>query len=135
MPVTEENKLESSEELLMRQVHPNMMQEGRLSSRAFTPTDNDNGQLSADREQLVSPKEAYEKYLTAKNLKVAGGTWGVSIAEFYALDLTSYSDELKDNPAHALVNFAAHSADKHRGLGKLAYKKANERGRLFPEIT
>lgn len=132
MPVAEDNKLAASEELLMRQVHPNMMQEGRLWSGAFTPTAADNGLLSTDRDSIISPKEAYERYLKLKALTQAGGSWGVSINEFKAMDLVCYSDPIPDNDAHVLVDFAAQGADKEKGLGKLAYAKASARGRLYP---
>lgn len=133
MPVAEANKLAASDELLMRQVHPNfMLQEGRLWSGAFTPTKMDNGLLSADRESLISPKDAYERYLAAKALTQAGGSWGVSINEFKELDLACYSDPVAGNDAHVLVDFAAKGAEKEKGLGKLAYAKANARGRLYP---
>ncbi|MBN8800439.1 MAG: hypothetical protein J0H05_02045 [Stenotrophomonas acidaminiphila] len=127
-----DNKLAASEELLMRQVHPNMMQEGRLWSGAFTPTAADNGLLSADRDSIISPKEAYERYLKLKALTQAGGSWGVSINEFKTMGLVCYFDPIPDNDAHVLVDFAAHGADKEKGLGKLAYAKASARGRLYP---
>ena len=132
MPVTEDNKLAASDELLMRQVHPNMMQEGRLWSGAFTPTKVDNGLLSADRDSLISPKDAYERYLKLKALAQAGGSWGVSINEFKVIDLVCYSDPIPDNDAHALVDFAAQGAGKEKGLGKLADARASARGRLYP---
>lgn len=132
MPVAEANKLAASDELLMRQVHPNMMQEGRLWSGAFTPTKADNGLLSADRDSVISPKDAYERYLKVKALTQAGGSWGVSINEFKAIDLVCFADPIADNDAHVLVDFAAKGADKEKGLGKLAYSKASARGRLYP---
>lgn len=133
MPLAEANKLAVSDELMMRQVHPNcMQQEGRLWSGTFTPTKADGGYLSADHERLISPKDAYERYLKQKSLTQGGGTWGVSISEFKAIDLICYSDPLVDNAAHALVDFAVKGADKEKGLGKLAYAKASARGRLYP---
>ncbi len=132
MPVAEANKLAVSDELLMRQVHPNLMQEGRLWSGAFTPTKTDSGLLSADRDSVISPKDAYERYLRLKALTQAGGTWGVSVSEFTAIDLVCYSDPIADNDAHVLVDYAAKGADKEKGLGKLAYSKASARGRLYP---
>lgn len=132
MPVADANKLTASDELLMRQVHPNVMQEGRLWSGAFTPTKADAGLLSADRDTVISPKDAYERYLKAKTLTQAGGSWGVSIDEFLGMGLICYADVLADNDAHALVDFAAMGADKEKGLGKLAYAKASARGRLYP---
>ncbi|MFC5526144.1 hypothetical protein ACFPPA_10355 [Rhodanobacter ginsengisoli] len=133
MPVANAYKLAVSDELLMRQVHPNnMIQEGRLWSGAFTPTKADAGLLSADRDSIMSPKEAYERYLRAKALMQAGGTWGVSVSELAVIGLTCYSDPVTGNDAHAIVDFAEKGAEKEKGLGKLAYSKASTRGRLYP---
>lgn len=132
MPVAEANKLAASDELLMRQLHPNNIQEGRLWSGTFTPTKTDAGHLSADRDSRISPKDAYERYLKAKKLAQGGGTWGVSINEFAALGLECYADELPENDAHVLVDFAAKGTDKQKGLGILATAKASARGRLYP---
>ncbi len=132
MPIAEANKLAASDELLMRQLHPNNIQEGRLWSGAFTPTRADAGHLSADRDTRISPKDAYERYLKAKALTQGGGTWGVSINEFAAIGLDCYADEIPDNDAHTLVDFAAKGAAKEKSLGKLAAAKASARGRLYP---
>lgn len=132
MPVDEANKLAGSDELLMRQLHPNNIQEGRLWSGAFTPTKADAGHLSADRDSIISPKDAYERYLKAKALMQAGGTWGVSINEFAMLGLDCYADAIPGNDAHTLVDFAAKGADREKGLGKIAASKASARGRLYP---
>lgn len=132
MSVAEANRLAASDEILMRQVHPNMTQEGRLWSGAFTPTVVDNGLLSADRDSIISPKDAYERYLKSKALAHAGGSWGVSINEFKTIDLVCYSDPIHENEAHVLVDFAAKGASNEKSLGKLAYAKASARGRLYP---
>lgn len=132
MPVSDVDKLDGTVELMHRQVHPNLMNDGRLWSGAFTPTKSDNGLLSADRETLIKPQEAYERYLTHKKLSKGGGVWGVSIEEFRAIGLLCYADPVVDNEAHALVDFVSAGADKEKGLGKLAYVKATARGRLFP---
>jgi hypothetical protein len=133
MPINDASLIDVSDEILMRQVHPSQVTEGRLASGQFTPTDSDNGHLSADRESLISPKEAYERYLKNKNLVAAGGAWGVSITEFSELGLQSYSDPLPENGAHALVDFnAAGDLRQQKLKGKLAYAKAKDRGRLYP---
>ena len=133
MPINHESLLPVSAELLTRQVHPSQMTEGRPSSRSFTPTDKDEGRLSADRESLLSPREAYERYLQQKQLTEAGGTWGVSIQEFASLGLASYADSIPGNSAHVLVDFtSAGDAKKQQAMGKLAYSKAKARGRLHP---
>jgi hypothetical protein len=133
MPVLKEALLVEASELLMRQVHPSQITEGRPAQSTFTPTERDNGLLSADRESLISPRDAYERYLRSKNLAAAGGTWGVSVKEFSDLGLQSYSDPLQDNPAHALVDFTLAGEQKRRqSIGKLVYAKARDRGRLYP---
>lgn len=133
MPVAKVNELAVSDELLMRQVHPNnMIQEGRLWSGTFTPTKADAGLLSADRDSIISPKDAYERYLKAKALTQAGGTWGVSVSEFAVIGLHCYSDPVTGNDAHVLVDFAAKGQEREKELGKLAYSKASARGRIHP---
>lgn len=133
MPVNDQSLLLPSAELLTRQVHPSQITEGRPSARSFTPTEKDNGHLSADRESLLSPREAYERYLRLKKFAEAGGTWGVSIKEFASLGLASYADPIPDNSAHALVDFtSAGDTKKQQTVGKLAYAKAKARGRLHP---
>lgn len=135
MPISPEHKLTSVGTLLMRQVHPSQMQEGRPASRSFTPNDADGGHLSADDDTFVSPKIAYERYLAAKNLEKAGGTWAVSVGEFAELGLSSYADPLENNSAHVLVDFTTAGNPKQYGiLGKAAYSKAILRGRLFPAM-
>ncbi|MGS0756100.1 hypothetical protein ACVBEH_16495 [Roseateles sp. GG27B] len=89
--------------------------------------------MSADRESLLSPREAYEQYVRRKQLTEAGGTWGVSIQEFANLGLAAYADSIPDNSAHVLVDFtSAGDAKKQQTVGKLAYAKAKARGRLHP---
>ena len=133
MPINDQSRLLASDELLTRQVHPSQMTEGRPSSRSFTPTDKDAGHLSADRESLLSPRDAYEAYLQRKKLTEAGGTWGVSIQEFVSLGLASYADPIPENSAHVLVDFtSAGDTKKQQVVGKLAYAKAKARGRLHP---
>lgn len=133
MPITSDHLLPQSDELMTRQVHPSQMAEGRPSARSFSPTASDDGYLSADRSSLLSPKDAYERYLERKKLIEAGGTWGVSVQEFGSLGLFCYSDPLPDSAAHALVDFsAAGDEKKQQAFAKLAYAKAKARGRLYP---
>ncbi|MCD2511467.1 hypothetical protein [Comamonas endophytica] len=133
MPVDSQYRLPTSDELLMRQVHPSQITEKRPSSRCFTSTGTDKGHLSADRESLLSPREAYEQYLQRKQLSEGGGTWGVSIAEFGQLGLLSCSDPLSENESHALVDFTSAGENKKQlTKGKLAYAKAIARKRLHP---
>lgn len=132
MPVSDASVIEVSDELMMRQVHPNLIHEGRLWSGAFTPTQKDSGLLSADRSSIITPRDAYERYLKTKLLNQAGGTWAVSVSEFKSIDLLCYSDPVQDNTAHALVDYSSKEPNVRKILGKAAYAKASARGRLHP---
>jgi hypothetical protein len=131
VPIAEEHKLQEPDEILLRQTHPNWMDEERPVSRHFLPNSNDAGQLSSDRSSLTTPREAFEAYL-AKQLKTAG-TWGVTVGEYGAEGLSCYSDPLSDNHAHAVIDFSAHEEKAQKGLSKKLYRKAIDRGRLYPK--
>lgn len=130
MPVSDEHKLHIMDEVMLRQTHPNWIDEGRPVSRHFLPNSSDGGLLSSDRGSLTTPREAYEAYL-AKQRKTAG-TWGVTIGEYSAEGLSCYSDPLDDNHAHALVDYSAHGEKEQKNLSKKLYRKAIDRGRLYP---
>lgn len=131
MPVGDDHKLHDLDEILLRQAHPAWMDEGRPVSRHFLPNSKDGGQLSSDRGNLTTPREAYEAYL-AKERKTAG-TWGVSVAEYRAEGLDCFSDPLDDNPAHAVIDFSSHDEKVQKNLSKKLYRKAVDRGCLYPK--
>ena len=129
MPVSEVQKLEDQDELLLRQVTPVWVQEGRPVSRAFRPNSNDGGQLSTDRNSMLTPREAFEAYL-ALQLE-SGGVWGLTVGEYAGEGLLSYSDPLEDNPAHAVVDFSTHDEKGQRKKSKRLHAHAVRRGCLY----
>jgi len=134
MPVDQINLL-TTDEILHRQCNSKTIQDGRPWSRLFCPTDRDEGHLSADRETLRTPKDAFEAYLAAKGADSSGGVWGVTVQEFRGLDLSSYADAIEDNVAHALVDFSSLSKDSILEKAKLARDMALTRKRLYPPAT
>ncbi|SLM24888.1 hypothetical protein SAMN04488690_2616 [Stenotrophomonas indicatrix] len=130
MPVDEASKLSHVDEIMLRQVLPLWVQEGRPSSAAFSPNSNDEGNLSVDRRTIIDPKLAFEAYLQ-RGLK-SGGVWGVSVGECHKEGLDCYSDPLDDNAAHALVNFGSASRNESRRIGGRLRDKAHSRGCLHP---
>lgn len=131
MPISDDNKLHDPDEVLFRQTHPVWIDEGRPVSRHFLPNSSDGGLLSSDRSSLTTPREAYEDYL-AKARKTAG-TWGVTVSEYGAEGLACYSDPVDDNRAHAVIDFSSHDEKAHKGLSKKLYRKAIDRGCLYPK--
>lgn len=131
MPIDEDHKLHDMDEILFRQAHPAWIDEGRPVSRHFLPNSNDGGQLSSDRSSLTTPREAYEAYL--EKARKTAGTWGVTVGEYGGEGLLCYSDPVDDNHAHAVVDFSTHNEKEQKGLSKKLYRKAVDRGCLYPK--
>lgn len=130
MPVGEEHKLDDHEELLLRQVIEIWIQEGRPATRAFQPNSNDGGQLSSDRNSMVTPREAFEAYLAAG--RRSGGVWAVTVGEYAGEAIYSYADPLPDNAAHAIVDYSTCTQKGWRKISKKLHAHAVQRGRLYP---
>jgi hypothetical protein len=132
--------LSDDDELLLRQVHPSFVRDGRPSSQAFRPTNKDAGKLSVARGSLTTPAAAFELYRMGLELPSAG-TWAVSVGECREQGLNVLPDPLISppekvpDPAHALVDFAAHSKNQVEAKGARLARKASERGRLHPPLA
>lgn len=129
MPISVEHKLDDHDELLLRQVIPIWVQEGRPSSRAFRPNSNDGGHLSSDRNSVTTPREAYEAYLARQ--RRSAGVWGLTVGEYANESLPSYSDPLHDDPAHAVTDFSACTEKQQRNKSKRLHVCALDRGCLY----
>lgn len=130
MPIGEEYKLGDHGELLLRQVIEIWIQEGRPATRSFQPNSNDEGQLSSDRNSMITPREAFEAYLAAG--RKSGGVWGVTVGEYAAESVCAYADPLPENTAHAIADFSPHSEKGWRNISKKLHAHAVQRGRLYP---
>jgi hypothetical protein len=119
------------ETLLLRQVHPSFVQEGRFSSQAFVPTKKDEGKLSVYHGGLMQPEPAWKHYTTELQ-KESVGVIAVTVAECDAEQLPSEHD-CALFPEHCFIDF------RDPGLSKSAIKKkaeslathARSRGWLF----
>lgn len=129
MPISDEHKLDDQGELLLRQVIPIWVQEGRPASRAFRPNSNDGGHLSSDRNSMTTPREAYEAYLARQ--RKSAGVWGLTVGEYANEGLLSYSDPLNDDPAHAVTDFSACTEVEQRRKSKRLHVCALDRGCLY----
>ncbi len=75
-----EEKLTDPDEILWRQVHPQRLQNGHVSSDAFEPGSNDAKQLSCSRSSKVSAVEAHRHHTEVLNL-LSSGCAAVSVSE------------------------------------------------------
>ncbi|RRD57900.1 hypothetical protein [Vandammella animalimorsus] len=118
--------------LFFRQVNPNFLVEGVLTSQAFTPFPKDQGGLSVYDGDQVSPQEAYRHYTEEQHL-LSAGVWGVSGEEVKSLDLSYCADPVEGNSAHALIEFGQRTNKECRKLAKRLVEYALSRGRLYPK--
>lgn len=119
--------------LLLRQIHPGFVQDGRPSSQAFRPTPKDEQKLSVYDGDQITPADAFEHY--TKDLKLSSsGVMAVSMAECGTLELPVTPDPAPF-PEHVLIDFSAHGKSATEKKAKLLKAKAEARGWLYREVT
>jgi len=115
--------------LLLRQVHPNFLPDGELSSQAFYPFPKDKGRLSVYDGDQISAEKSWRHYTVELNNSSAG-VWGVNYAEVASAGLASQSDPLPHSPAHACIDFGQRVDKECRKLAKRLKEFAVSRGCL-----
>jgi hypothetical protein len=138
MSETSATSLTNIDELLYRQVHPNWVRDGRVTSQAFRPTKKDTDRLSVSCSSRTNAEGAYALHTGAKGLQSVG-TWGVTVGEYQDHQLRSYYDPITSPPepvpddAHCYVDYSTlPSKSAIEAVGALVARIATARGCLFP---
>jgi len=118
--------------LLLRQIHPGFVQDGRPSSQAFRPTPKDEQKLSVYDGDQISPADAFEHYTESLKLD-SRGVLAVSMAECGTLKLPVTPDP-EPFPEHAQIDFSAYGKSAIEKKAKLLKAKAESRGWLYREV-
>ena len=118
------------ETILLRQVHPDFIPDGQLTSQAFMPFPKDQGKPSVYDGDQISASESHKHYTEVLGCK-SHSVWGVSCAEVSAIGLTSVPDPKEDFPSHALIDFTANPENTFRKLAKKLKAVAAARGCLY----
>jgi hypothetical protein len=127
-------KLTNGAEILFRQIHPDLIQDGEPSSSNFCPKESDKDLLSVDRSTLTTAAAAFDLF-TSNALKSVA-VYGVSVDEFDKQGIPCEEDplaataELKANPSHALASFFGFGRSKQKTLAKRIKQAALARGVL-----
>lgn len=128
--------LDDNDEVLFRQVHPSLYDNGQPASAQFAPSAKDDNKLSVDRSKMTTPRESHTLF-TSNGFK-STAVYGVSVGEFGDEGLQCYSDPLEAtetlaaNAAHAYADFSASSQSQNKKIAKRLRNKAVKRGRLHP---
>jgi hypothetical protein len=139
VPGTEEippapKPLQQADEILFRQIHPNFLQEGVISSATFLPTANDQGELSVDRSSVTTAAASFNLYVGNGRASVA--VCGLTVGEFGKEGLPCHPDPLgatetlKANPAHAYADFNGVGTNQRKKMAQRLRTVAAGRGIL-----
>lgn len=107
----------NDETLLLRQVHPNFLPEGRLSSQAFVPFPKDEGQLSVYDGSRITAAAAHDDYTQLRGFASAG-VWAVTKGESDAERVPGRPDPLEGFPQHAVLDFRELPRERWRATAK-----------------
>lgn len=119
--------------LLLRQIHPSFVQDGRVTSQAFRPTPKDEFLLSVDDGDRVTAEASWQRFITSTACKSVG-VQAVSQAECAAQELPVIEDG-EPHPEHCSVDFTAFDKKAIEKKSKLLRAQAETRGWLFREAV
>ncbi|WP_447829512.1 hypothetical protein [Aeromonas salmonicida] len=116
------------ETLLLRQVHPSFIQDGRVTSQVFRPTPKDEQQLSVDNGDAVTPRDSWQRFTTILGCQSIG-VMAVSHSQCVEQELPVIEDG-HPYPEHCSINFSDFEKKGIEKKAKLLRAKAVERGWL-----
>jgi hypothetical protein len=115
--------------LLLRQVNPSWIQQGRVTSQAFKPTPKDDFKLSVYDGDLTSPPDSW-KHFTEKLGFRSVGTLAITVAECSSQELPARPDP-EPFPEHAVVDFTGLETNQIEKKSKKLNALAAHRGWLY----
>lgn len=119
--------------LLLRQIHPSFVQDGRVTSQAFRPTPKDEFHLSVDNGDRLTAETAWRRF-TADPACTSAGVQAVSQSECAAQALPVIEDG-RPHPEHCSIDFSAFEKKAIEKRAKLLRASAATRGWLFTEAA
>lgn len=121
------------ETLLLRQIHPSFIQDGRVTSQAFRPTPKDEFLLSVDDGDRVTAEASWQRFI-ANPACTSVGVQALSEAECTAEELPVLEDG-NPHPEHCSVDFTAFDKKAIEKKSKLLRAYAETRSWLFREAA
>lgn len=114
--------------MLLRQVHPSWVQQGRVTSQAFRPTPKDKHQLSVYDGDMITAADSWTHFCGTLGFQSVG-VMAVTVAECSTLEIQARSDP-EPFPEHAVIDFSGLAENQIEKKGKRLKAKAEERGWL-----
>jgi len=117
------------ETLLLRQIHPSFIQNGRVTSQAFRPTPKDESKLSLYDGDLITAEAAWKHFTTTPQCRSAG-VMAVTQEECTSQDVPVVADGISF-PEHVSLDFSSMSKNEIEKKAKVLSVKAQQRGWLY----
>ena len=114
---------------LLRQVHPQFVQQGKPSSQVFRPTPKDEKLLSVYDGDQIGPSDAFEHYTNRLGFSSIG-ILAVTVGECQTCELKSRPDP-PAFPEHAVIDFREYGERETKKKAKQLKAFANRRGWLY----
>jgi hypothetical protein len=119
----------SAEERLLRNIHPNDIDNGRINSSCFDPSVSHGFKLSLDREALCRPEASFIRHTSSGLASV--GVYGVQCSDFRVQSIPCFSDPLSSNNAHALADYSAFGSSARKKKARIIADIARNGGPLY----
>lgn len=107
MPVTER---------LLRNLHPQDFDNGRINSTTFNPSESHDFRLSLDKASVSSAEQTYTRHIGLGLSSVA--VCGVHVSDFTLQSVSCYDDPLPDNPAHVLADYSPFGTSARKRIAR-----------------
>ena len=115
------------ETLLLRQIHPIFIQDGRPTSQGFRPTPKDEERLSTDDGDRISPADAWTRFTQSAGASVE--VMGILVRSCKLLKL-SVDPDGDPHPEHVSVIFSGKPNKQCERISKQLRDEATQRGWL-----
>jgi hypothetical protein len=116
--------------LLLRQINPNFLQQGQVTSQAFKPSPKDKDLLSAYDGDMISAEKAWEHFTGTLRFPSVG-VMAVSVAECNLCELSARPNP-DLFPEHAVIDFTGFTRNQIEKKAKQLKAAAVTRGWRYP---
>jgi hypothetical protein len=121
----------NSETLLLRQINPSFLQNGRVTSQAFRPTPKDEKKLSVYDGDKITAQKAWQHFIE-NPLCRSVGVMAVSKNQCDEQNIPVIADGVPF-PEHAYLDYSNMSKGEVERKAKALSAKAQQRGWLFKQ--
>ena len=116
----------NSTTLLLRQVHPSFIQNGRITSQVFRPTPKDENMLSVDNRDRIAAEDSFVRFCGQPDCHSVG-VMAVSKEECAEQELPVLEDG-KPYPEHCSIDFGGLGKSRIEKIAKCLKRRADSRG-------